>query len=132
MGLTNNLHLIYTFGRPDRNSIKNKEIELNVGKEVKKIIVTNTGNRPIQVGSHFHFFEVNKFLKFDRKEAYGFRLDIASGTSVRFEAGETKEVELITLGGNSRVLGLNSLTNGQVNDSTIEKSLMNAEIKGFK
>ena len=117
---------------PGEVIIKNKEIELNVGKEVKKIIVTNTGNRPIQVGSHFHFFEVNKFLKFDRKEAYGFRLDIASGTSVRFEAGETKEVELITLGGNSRVLGLNSLTNGQVNDSTIGKSLMHAEIKGFK
>lgn len=78
----------------------NKEIELNAGRAVKSLEVTNSGDRPIQVGSHFHFFEVNKLLKFDRPAAYGFRLDIPSGMSVRFEPGETKTVQLCELGGN--------------------------------
>jgi urease beta subunit len=96
------------------------EIELNAGREKKTIVVNNTGDRPIQVGSHFHFFEVNRALSFDRAGAYGFRLDIASGTAVRFEPGDTKEVNLVALGGNRRVIGLNNLTNGTLDNPEIQ------------
>lgn len=116
---------------PGEVIVKNDTIELNVGKETKKIKVTNAGDRPCQIGSHFHFFEVNNNLTFDRAAAYGYRLNIPSGTSVRFEPGETKEVELVELGGNKRVYGLNNLTNGQVNAATAEKALLNAKLKGF-
>ena len=87
-------------------------IVLNKGKAVKTIRVANLGDRPIQVGSHYHFFEVNKSLSFDRKEAFGFRLDIPSGTSVRFEPGEEKTVNLTELGGKQMMFGLNDLTRG--------------------
>ncbi|ELS04572.1 urease, beta subunit [Xenococcus sp. PCC 7305] len=87
------------------------ELELNAGREKKTISVANTGDRPVQIGSHFHFFETNRALIFDRVAAFGFRLDIPSGTSVRFEPGDTKEVILVALGGNRRVIGLNNLTN---------------------
>lgn len=91
----------------------NDEIELNSGRQVVELAVSNAGDRPIQVGSHFHFFEVNKRLEFDREAAFGFRLDIPSGTSVRFEPGETKTVRLCALGGARRAHGLNGLTEGQ-------------------
>ena len=103
------------------------EIELNAGREKKTISVDNTGDRPIQIGSHFHFFEVNKALSFDRPDAYGFRLDIPSGTAVRFEPGDTKEVTLVALGGNRRVIGLNNLTNGNLdNPETKDTAIANA------
>lgn len=95
----------------------NDEITLNSSGKTKEINVSNTGDRPIQVGSHFHFFETNKFLDFPRKEAFGYRLDIPSGTSVRFEPGETKSVQLVELGGKKRVFGLNDLTCGQTNEA---------------
>ena len=82
-------------------------------RESKSVTVANIGDRPIQVGSHFHFFEVNKLLKFDRDEAFGFRLDIPSGTSVRFEPGEEKKVQLVELGGKKLVYGCNDLTRGK-------------------
>lgn len=110
---------------------KSGDIEINAGKATKKIKVTNGGDRPSQIGSHFHFFEVNKQLKFDRAAAYGFRLNIPSGTSVRFEPGETKEIEVVELGGNKRVFGLNNLTNNQCNATTAEKALLRAKLKGF-
>lgn len=116
---------------PGEVFVNNEFIEINVGKETKEVEVKNTGDRPVQVGSHFHFFEVNKRLSFDRAAAYGFRLNIASGTSVRFEPGETKKVELVALGGNKRVFGLNNLTAGQVNATTADKALLNAKLKGF-
>lgn len=116
---------------PGEVIVKNSFIEINEGKETKTVKVTNKGDRPCQIGSHFHFFEVNKRLSFDRAAAFGFRLNIASGTSVRFEPGETKEVELVALGGNKRVFGLNNLTSGQVNATTAEKALLNAKLKGF-
>ena len=75
-----------------------REITLNEGKKTTKILVANKGDRPVQVGSHFHFFEVNKCLSFDREAAYGYHLDIPSGTSVRFEPGEEKEVQLVMCG----------------------------------
>ena len=108
-----------------------KEITINEGKNTITLKVTNTGDRAIQVGSHYHFFEVNKALKLDREKAYGMHLDIASGTSVRFEPGEEKEVDLVAFGGTQRIFGFNALTEGQINDTTIKKSLENAKTKGF-
>jgi len=91
------------------------EIELNRGRAAARVVVRNTGDRPIQVGSHYHFFEVNKALEFDRRAAYGMRLDIAAGTAVRFEPGEEKEVPLVALGGARSVYGHNGLVNGPLN-----------------
>jgi urease subunit gamma/beta len=116
---------------PGEVIVKKEAIEINVGLETKQIEVTNKGDRPIQVGSHFHFFETNQFLSFDRKETYGYRLDIASGTAVRLEPNETKTVQLVKISGNGIVKGLNNLTNAQINDSTAEKSLETAKLKGF-
>lgn len=108
-----------------------REITLNEGKPVVTIKVANTGDRPIQVGSHFHFFEVNRYLKFDREKAYGFHLDIPSGTSVRFEPGEEKEVQLTAIGGTKRVFSLNDLTCAQISEVNKEAALNNARTKGF-
>jgi urease subunit beta len=88
------------------------DIFLNVGRETRSLDVANTGDRPIQVGSHFHFFEVNRALHFDRQAARGFRLDIPAGTAVRFEPGEQRTVPLVALAGRRIVRGLNALTNG--------------------
>ena len=108
------------------------EIEINAGREKKTIAVDNTGDRPIQVGSHFHFFEVNRALAFDRPAAFGFRLDIPSGTAVRFEPGDTKEITLVAIGGNRRVIGLNNLTNGVLdNPETKAQAIAQAQQSGF-
>src|SRR5690554_7398002 len=90
------------------------EIELNAGRETITLTVTNTGDRPVQVGSHYHFFETNEALRFDRAAARGFRLNIPAGTAVRFEAGDTKEVELVALAGAREVYGLNAKVNGKL------------------
>ena len=90
------------------------DIEANAGSETKKIAVANTGDRPIQVGSHFHFYETNSALRFDRETARGFRLNIPAGTAVRFEPGDTKEVDLVALGGAREVFGLNGKINGKL------------------
>ena len=108
-----------------------REITLNGGKESRTIAVVNTGDRPVQVGSHYHFFEVNRCLSFDREQAYGFHLDIPSGTSVRFEPGEEQEVMLTAIGGTRRVFGLNDLTCAQVSEVTKAASLEKAKQKGF-
>ena len=108
-----------------------REITLNEGKETVTILVANTGDRPVQVGSHYHFFEVNRRLSFDREKAYGYHLDIPSGTSVRFEPGEEKEVQLTKMGGRQRVFGLNDLTCAQATDATAAASLEKAKLKGF-
>ncbi len=86
----------------------------NVGLETKTLAVANTGDRPIQVGSHFHFFESNEALRFDRAAARGFRLNIPAGTAVRFEAGDTKEIELVALAGTREVYGFNAKINGKL------------------
>jgi len=86
----------------------------NGGLETKGLEVSNTGDRPVQVGSHFHFFEVNEALRFDRSAARGFRLNIPAGTAVRFEAGDTRKVELVALAGSREVFGLNGLVNGRL------------------
>lgn len=108
-----------------------EEIIINEGRNTYTLKVTNTGDRAIQVGSHFHFFEVNKALKFDREKAYGTHLDIASGTSVRFEPGEEKEVDLVMVGGTERIFGFNGLTEAQINEDTLLPSLENAKLRKF-
>ena len=108
-----------------------EEIIINEGRNTCTLKVTNTGDRAIQVGSHFHFFEVNKCLSFDREKAYGYHLDIPSGTSVRFEPGEEKEVQLTEMGGRKRVFGLNDLTRAQATDDTKAASMETAKLKGF-
>ncbi len=90
---------------PGEMKIVAGEIELNRGRETVGLEVTNSGDRPIQVGSHYHFFETNEALRFDRARAYGFRLNIAAGTAVRFEPGQTRTVELVSLGGDRKVFG---------------------------
>lgn len=108
-----------------------REITLNEGKDTVTVLVANKGDRPVQVGSHYHFFEVNKCLDFDREKAYGYHLDIPSGTSVRFEPGEEKEVQLTEMGGRKRVFGLNDLTRAQATQDTIAASMETAKLKGF-
>jgi urease subunit beta len=90
---------------PGEMRIAPGEIELNVGRITGKIEVTNTGDRPVQVGSHYHFFETNDALKFDRNASYGMRLNIAAGTAVRFEPGQSRTVELVSLSGDRKVYG---------------------------
>jgi urease subunit beta len=88
------------------------DVELNAGRKTIKLVVANTGDRPIQVGSHYHFFETNEALRFDRAAARGFRLNIAAGTAVRFEPGQTRTVELVALGGRRRVYGFRGAVMG--------------------
>ncbi|CAM2864646.1 urease subunit beta [Prescottella defluvii] len=92
--------------------LRDEPIELNVGRPRQKVTVRNTGDRPIQVGSHFHFMEVNRALAFDREATFGWRLDIAAGTAVRFEPGDRKEVTLVPFGGKQRVYGFNGFVDG--------------------
>ena len=90
------------------------EIELNFGKEAKTVKVSNSGDRPVQVGSHYHFYEANKALIFDRKIAYGMRLDIPAGTAIRFEPGDTTDVKLVPFSGLRNAYGFNSIVNGSL------------------
>jgi urease subunit beta len=92
--------------------LSDKPIEINAGRPTVKMKVRNTGDRPIQVGSHFHFFEVNRALEFDRKAAFGQRLDIPASTGLRFEPGDEKEVTLVPFGGKQRIYGFNNLVDG--------------------
>jgi urease beta subunit len=103
----------------------------NENRREAEIEVANTGDRPIQVGSHFHFFEVNRALRFDRSAAFGMRLNIPAGTAVRFEPGDTKRVSLVEIGGTKHVYGLNGLTNGLASDATKPGALKRAAEHGF-
>ena len=99
---------------PGEMFIKDGEIELNAGRKTVTLTVTNTGDRPIQVGSHYHFFETNPALKFDRAKARGFRLDIPAGTAVRFEPGQNRAVRLVALAGKRKVFGFRQEVMGKV------------------
>jgi urease subunit beta len=99
---------------PGEYFLANESIEANVGRATSRVTVTNRGDRPIQVGSHCHFFEVNRALDFDRQAGYGMRLNIPAGTAVRFEPGDTKQVELVALSGTRTVYGINGLVNGKL------------------
>ena len=90
------------------------EIELNAGRETVRVQVSNTGDRPIQVGSHFHFYEVNEALEFNREQAKGMRLNIPAGNAVRFEPGDDREVELVAIAGSRQIYGFNGLVNGEL------------------
>ena len=96
----------------ERYLLQDEPVEINVGRSTSRLTVSNTGDRPIQVGSHFHFFEVNRALRFPREQALGMRLNIPAGTATRFEPGDTREVELVALGGRRRALGFNALVEG--------------------
>lgn len=103
------------------------------GRPTVTVTVTNTGDRPIQVGSHFHFFEVNRALRFDRAKGFGYRLEIPAGTAVRFEPGEDKVVTLVAFAGGRRVWGLNNLTNGALDDEAVRQAaLERARQSGFQ
>ncbi len=113
--------------------MKAGEIICNEGRETVRLKVVNTGDRPVQVGSHFHFFEVNKMMQFDRARAFGKRLNIVSSTAVRFEPGEEKEVELVAFGGARRTLGFNNLADGSTTGAgSREAALQKAERSNFK
>jgi len=99
---------------PGEYFLGTEPIEADLGRATYRLAVTNRGDRPIQVGSHCHFFEVNRLLDFDRKTAYGMRLNIAAGTAVRFEPGDTKEIDLVALAGTRTVYRINGLVNGKL------------------
>ncbi len=108
-----------------------EELVLNKGRETIELSVTNLGDRPIQVGSHYHFVETNKMLKFDRAAAYGKRLDIPAGTAVRFEPGETKTVMLVEIAGHRVIRGGNNLADGPVSDEGRQAALNQIAAQGF-
>ena len=118
---------------PGEYILAKEDIVCNEGRPTVKITVVNTGDRPVQTGSHFHFFEVNKQMEFDREKAFGMRLNIPSGTAVRFEPGEEKEVELVSFGGNKKVFGFSNLTNGDVTSEENKTAAMQkANAQNFK
>jgi urease beta subunit len=103
----------------------------NAGRRTVMIIVENLADRDIQVTSHYHFFEVNKRLRFDRAQAFGMHLDIPPGTTIRFEPGERREVRLVEFGGGKRLIGFAGLTNGQANEETKAVAVQRARAQGF-
>lgn len=117
--------------KPGEIILSKEKVVINQNRETVTINVTNIGDRPIQVGSHYHFFETNKELKFNREEAFGFHLDIPSGNSVRFEPGEEKVVHLVKVGGKKVIVGFNNLVDGEINEENKAKALEKAKEKGF-
>jgi urease subunit gamma/beta len=110
-----------------------EELELNAGRRRVTLAAVNTGDRPVQVGSHFHFFEANRALEFDRAQAFGMRLDVPAGLAVRFEPGERKEVTLVAIGGTGEVSGFSNLADEAVGaDGARERALERARARGFK
>jgi urease subunit gamma/beta len=118
-------------GVPGAFEIREGEIELNAGRSAIEVPVTNLGDRPIQVGSHYHFIETNAALRFDRSKAYGRRLDIPAGTAVRFEPGETRTVRLVEIAGNKIIRGGNNLASGRVGPTGRKAALQRVVKKGF-
>jgi urease beta subunit len=116
---------------PGEYKLGEGDVIANEGHREMELEVANTGDRPIQVGSHFHFFEVNRALRFDRAAAFGMRLNIPAGTAVRFEPGDTKKIALVEIGGARRIHGLNGLTNGLADNSTKPGALKRAAEQGF-
>lgn len=118
---------------PGEYILSSEPVICNENRKTSKITVNNTGDRPCQVGSHTHFFEVNRALEFPRENAFGYRLNIPAGTSVRFEPGDSKEVELCELGGKRICFGFNALTMGSMNTTVVKKAaLEKAKRLGYK
>jgi urease subunit beta len=116
---------------PGEYFLESEPIDLNAGRVTARLIVTNRGDRPVQVGSHYHFFEANRWLAFPREQAYGMRLNIPAGTAVRFEPGDTREVELVAIGGLRTLSGLNRLVEGRLDDEAVRRRALSA-IAGFE
>jgi len=116
---------------PGEYRLKDDPILANADRRVIEIDVANGGDRPIQVGSHFHFFEVNRALRFDRPLAFGMRLNIPAGTAVRFEPGDAKRVQLTEIAGSKAVYGLNGLTEGATDEKAKSTAFKHAEQRGF-
>jgi urease beta subunit len=108
------------------------DIEANAGRRTVDLMVANTGDRPIQVGSHFHFFEANRALRFERAKAWGMRLNVPAGTAVRFEPGDEKAVTLVEVGGAQEVHGLNALAEGKVDAARRDAAVKKAGQAGFQ
>ena len=115
---------------PGEYLIDGPDLELNAGLNVVTLSVNNTGDRPVQIGAHYHFFETNRALVFDRVKAYGMRLDLPSGTSARFEPGEVKEVKLIPYGGRRKIYGFNGLVMGRLDDPYTRQSSLKRCLEG--
>lgn len=112
--------------------LSDEPIEINAGRRTRRMPVRNTGDRPVQVGSHFHFFEVNRVLEFDRAATVGMRLDVPAGQSIRFEAGDEREIDLVEFGGLGRVIGLNGLLDGASSEPhSVQRALQAATRLGF-
>ena len=119
--------------RPGEIKAQAGQLALNAGRRSITLTAVNTGDRPIQIGSHFHFFEVNKALEFDRAAAFNMRLDIPAGTAVRFEPGASKQVSLVEFGGRQHLSGLNNLTDGAAADPAVRNAaLARAKARGFR
>lgn len=116
---------------PGEYLLRAEPIMANVGRDTVEVEVANLGDRPIQVGSHMHFFEVNKALQFPRRLAFGYHLDIAAGTAVRFEPGDRKRVTLVAFAGTREVQGLNNLCNGPLSATTLEAAMQRVREQGF-
>ena len=118
---------------PGEYILKDEDIIINEGRKTSRITVVNTGDRPVQIGSHFHFFEVNRQMNFDREKAFGMRLNIAAGTAVRFEPGEENEVEMVEFGGNKKISGFNNLMDGKIiSTKSKSKALIKSYLLNFK
>jgi urease beta subunit len=113
---------------PGEYILASGNIKINAGRKTVAVTVTNTGDRPVQIGSHFHFFEVNRKLSFDREKTFGMRLDIPAGTAVRFEPGEENDVKLVEFGGKKKITGFNNLVNGSVKSA---KNKSQAVVKAY-
>lgn len=112
--------------------LSDEPIEINAGRRTLRLVVRNTGDRPIQVGSHYHFFEINRALDFDRAATLGMRLDVPSGQSIRFEPGDEREVALVEFGGSRRVVGFSGLLDGAAsNPRSRARALERARDRGF-
>lgn len=117
---------------PGEYKLRDDDVIANAGRTAVSISVANTGDRPIQVGSHFHFFEANRALRFDRAAAFGMRLNIPAGTAARFEPGDEKIVSLVSIGGACAVYGLNGLTNGAAGEAARDAAVSKARGLGFQ
>jgi urease subunit beta len=128
VNLSNAQHTKISSMIPGEYILAADDIEINAGRKTATVTVVNTGDRPVQVGSHFHFFEINRQMSFDREKAFGMRLNIAAGTAVRFEPGEENEVELVAFGGKKKITGFNNLTNGKIKSADCKSK---AAIKSY-
>ncbi len=118
---------------PGEYMLASGSIKINAGRKTVSLTVVNTGDRPVQIGSHFHFFEVNRQLSFEREKAFGMRLDIPAGTAKRFEPGEESDVKLVEFGGKKKIAGFNNLTNGSVKSAKNKsKATVKAYLNNFK